>query len=333
MEKIFLISLLSTVCYLPLFANAQINFGSQFNLNNVVSLPDELSIDISPEYPRPNSSVILSLRMYTEDLDSALITWFKDGKKEREGVGLKNFTFVTGPSGSQTEVTVNINLVRGLSFSKKITLRSANVDILWQANSHVPPFYRGKALFPKQGSVTLSAVHNFYSGTSRINPNQLVYTWTVNDRVLESQSGYGKHTVSTDGPILGTSLNVSLLVTDPKTNIVASNSVNISPVEPIITFYENSPLYGIIFEHSVNGGLQITGEEVNIIAVPYYMNTDSLSYSWRMNGRATPEVSGLSVTFRKPETVSGSTSLSLRAENLNRILQFAENSFTIKYSD
>lgn len=331
MKKIFLIIsiLLSTVYYLPTILHAQFNLGS-FSQNGIASLADELSVDVIPTYPKPNSRVFVELRMYTEDLNSAMVSYLVNGKIIKEGRGLLNFNFAVGGAGSKTTLTINVALQSGVKFSKEIILEPATVDLLWQSDSFTPPFYRGKALFPEQGTVLISATPQF----SSVDPSRLVYQWTVNDEVLESQSGYGKSAVRVSGPILGTSMEVEVLVTDPTSNLVADNFMTISPVRPTMVFYENSPLYGIVFERALNNGAELKGEELSVVAAPFFLNArDPIVYSWSMNGLYTPDVFGLSATFRKPEGVSGSTFLSLKAENQRRILQFTEGGFSIKYKD
>jgi hypothetical protein len=182
--------------------------------------------------------------------------------------------------------------------------------------------------------VTFEARPLIYSGNTKISAGELVYKWTVDDAVLENQSGYGKNVIRFAGPILGTAVNVDVMVTDPLTNTTARNSVTLNPISPLVVFYENNPRYGIIFENSINDGVNLAGEEMSIIAAPFYMNIkDPISYNWKMNGKFAPEVTGLSATFRKPEEVSGSTLLSLKAENQKKILQSTENGFRINYKN
>lgn len=331
MKKIFII--ISIFVFWANTANAQFDM-SQFNLNGATSLADELSIELAPTYPKPNSTVNVGLKMYTEDLNSSLITWIVNGKKVAEGRGEINQTINTPSSGSKLDITVYVTLQSGTTFTKSINLRLGEVYIAWESDSYTPPFYKGKALFPPQGEVRVSAFPELYSGSTKINSSKLNYKWTVNNQVEQSQSGYGKSSILLKGPILGTELNINLLVTDPVTNAVAQGNLNIKPNKPVIVFYENNPLYGIVYEKALNLGTTLKGEEVSVIASPFFLNTkDIIKYSWKMNGKSSNDVDGLSVTFRKPENVSGSTFVSLSAENQKNILQFSEGSFRINYSN
>lgn len=306
----------------------------EINVNNVISLPDELTMEISPTYPGPFENVRVDLRMYTEDLDSALITWLLDGKKKAEGRGLVSFNFKAPGPNAKTTLTVNITLQNGQKFSKSASINPGSVDILWQAPSYTTPFYKGKALFPKQGLVVVEAVPFVYSAGKKISADRLVYKWTVDNRVLENQSGYGKSVVKIEGSILGLPITVNILVTDPVTNATAEKRILIEPVDPIVAFYENSPLYGIVFEKALNGGFDLKTEEMSVVGAPFYLTvSDNPLYSWKMNGKYVPGVSGLSATFRKPDDRNGSTDLALKIENEVKILQFAENSFRIKYQN
>src|SRR3989344_5968640 len=228
MKKIFLILpillLLTSYFLLPTSTHAQLNFDS-LNVGSNISLPSELNINLVPNYPKPNSRVRLSLTMYTENLDNAQIDWYVDGKKVLSGIGEKVYTVTTSKAGTETDVEIIITLASGAKFSKSLTLKPATIDLLWQSDSYVPPFYKGKALFPSQGNVVITAMPEFYSGSSKVSPSSLNYSWTVNDKVLQNQSGYGKQSIKVAGPALGTSINVLVTVTDNSMGITSDTSL------------------------------------------------------------------------------------------------------------
>ena len=70
MFKLGCVLLFGTLLLAPGFALAQ------FNVNIPFALENELNVEVVPTYPRPNESVLVTLTMYTADLDSADIAWF-----------------------------------------------------------------------------------------------------------------------------------------------------------------------------------------------------------------------------------------------------------------
>ena len=319
------ISLLLATSYLllPFSTFAQINVTG--NGGYSPNLPDELKVNLIPEHPQPRERVSVRLEMYTENLDSADITWLLGGSVVQKGKGLRDFSFITPESGKSTNLVVNITLQSGVSFQKTVPIKSNDLDILWEANSYTPPFYRGKALFPPQGQVKL------YALSDRQN---LIYKWTINGEVRQELGGYNRNMAIVAGPILGTGMGIEVLATDSVSpDLVLEKSIFIAPTNPSILFYENSPLYGMVFEKSIVN-IPLKGEEVSILAVPYNVskeNMSGLNYMWKINGVLATGIAGHSATFRKPEGIRGRSLISLDIENMVKPLQSVENSFSINF--
>lgn len=316
---------------LPIFSFAQINVNVPFALSN------ELGVEIIPNYPRPNEMIFMNLTLYTDDLNSADITWYKDGKAVLSGKGETKYSFKAGPVGEETKIEIKVKLLSGASFSKSFTLNPASVDLVWEANSYVPPFYKGKALHPRQGSLKVVAMPDFVKNGKRILPQNLVYEWSNGVNVYQSQSGYGKSVIVVDGSLLGGTEKIEVLVTDPVNSLVAQGFMDITPVDPEIVFYENDPYYGHIFDSAVIGAFNLKSEEVQILAAPYYFTKEMgglLKYDWRLNGASVPSLSdSRTAIFRKPEDkTTGISNVSLQIENTNRILQQAGSSLIMNFS-
>jgi hypothetical protein len=185
--------------------------------------------------------------MYTEDLDSAFITWYKNCQQVLSGRGEKRYSFKAGAIGEKTGIEIQVRLLSGTTFSKKLSITPASVDLVWEANSYVPPFYRGKALHPRQGTLKIVAMPEFVADGSRVAPQNLIYKWSNGTNAYENQSGFGKNILSIKGSELGQSESIRVSVLDPVSNMAAYGSISISPVDPEIVFYEKSPYYGPLF--------------------------------------------------------------------------------------
>lgn len=323
----FIIFLLSTVYFLPSVSFAQVDLSSLnglFQNINVVNYADEMTIELSPENPKPRENVSVRLLMYTENLDISTISWFLDGKLVQKGKGLVTYEFKAPASGKSATLKVSVLLQNGKTFEKSVSLKPLEMDLVWEANSYTPPFYKGKALLPPQGQVKVLAI---------VDSNNLVFKWTVNGNVRQDLGGLNKKSAVITAPLLGTDIEVEVLAMDPITSKVASKEIIIRAVDPKIYFYEVSPLYGILFNKPLSE-IGILQEEINILAVPLNIGMEafsSLKYRWMVNGASAEESSSRSAIFRKPEGVKGSSRVSLQIESELKPLQSTDSAFSIKY--
>jgi len=325
---VFIILILSFLA--PNMVLAQVNVNVPFALSN------ELGVEIIPNYPRQNEMVFIELSLYTDDLNSAKISWYKDGKLVLEGKGEKNYSFRMGKVGIETNIEIKIALLSGSTFSKKFSLTPASVDLVWEANSYVPPFYKGKALHTRQGVLKIVAMPEFFKNGVKIDPKTLIYEWSNQVEAYQSQSGYGKNVLLLNGSLLGRAEEIEVLVTDRVNNLVADAFIDIAPTSPEVIFYENDPYYGQIYDRSIPNTIKLKGSEIQILAAPYYFtreNGNGLQYEWRLNGALISNLLGSrTAIFKKPEE-SGYSKISLSIENQNRILQQANNSLTMQFEN
>ncbi|MBN2094080.1 MAG: hypothetical protein JW740_01790 [Candidatus Zambryskibacteria bacterium] len=331
MNKIFLtkVLLLSIIfAFLPIVSSAQtINLAQAFS--------NELDVDITPDYPGPNNLVSVNLNLYTADLDTAQIVWYKNNQKVLDGKGETRYSFKLDGIGEATQIKIDITLNNGVYFTKSINFNPAEVSLIWEADSYVPPFYKGKTLHPKQGNLKVIALPEFINGGKKIDPQNLIYKWSNGLTNYQSQSGYGKNILILNGSVLGKSENIKVVVTDPESGLSAEKFLYIKPVDPQIVFYENNPYYGHIFDQALVQNFEFKGEEVQILAAPFYFTKDSnIKYEWRLNNNLIKELSDARLAiFRKPEGDSGRSNISLQINNPKKILQFAENNLIMNFEN
>jgi len=331
------LAVLPIVSFLPAQAGAQINTITP-GANVPYALSSELGVEVIPTYPRPNETVSINLTLYTDDLSTADITWYQNGKTTLSGKGETRYSFKAGLVGEETNIEIKIDFLSGVSFSKTITLNPAGVDLVWEAYSYVSPFYKGKALHPRQGVLKVVAMPEFVKDGKRISPQNLVYEWSNATKINQSQSGYGKSAAVLNGSILGKQENIKVVVTDPVNNLTAQGFLDISPIDPEIVFYENDPYYGHIFDIAIPGTFNLRADEVQILAAPYYFTKEGgglLQYEWRLNSQSIPDLYGSKTAiFRKPEDrTTGISNISLQITNTNRILQQAGSNLIMQFQN
>ena len=310
-------------------SNAQLVTGSQ----------DGINIDLIPENPRANQKVIANIKSYAVDLNSSSITWILNGKIEKTAVGDTSFTFITGNTGIISKLEVLVRTSDGESLTKAININPASVDLIWQNESLVPPFYKGKALFSHENKITFVAIPHIAINGEEVNAGNLVYTWSKDGRVIEGASGYGKSTYTFVGSLISRPFKIEVTVYSANSDATAYSSVFVSPVEPEIIFYKKNPIYGIELQRAVSASEEMTTPEMTILAVPLFFgargyNDSSLNYRWTINGKKTDDSNTQNVQiFRTLEGSSGYSKINLTIENTNKILQLAKTGFILSFGN
>ncbi len=312
-------------------------FGQIPGIGNDVDITPE----IIPRNPGANETVTINLVSYTTNIDAANVTWTVDGKRAASGVGQKRFQFKTQDFGSETILDIKIVASDGQTSEYSYNFRPAKVDVVWQADSLVPPFYKGKALFSHQNKITFIAIPHLYDNNGKeIDPSNLVYKWSINDNADPNNSGYGKYTYTTTGSLISRPITVKVEVTSQSNSSLAFGFTNITPVDPFIAFYEKNPLYGIQFQKALTNTIEMPDlKEINVFSFPFYSGSPAptypdLTYKWSVNGVSISNspVKNIQV-FRRKEGSTGTAKISLSIENTSKILQYASSNFSIIFKD
>lgn len=322
------------------FVFLSIFFSCSFvSAQSIPGIQTPLIVSVVPSEPRANQITIIGIQSYSMDLDRALITWYVDGVNTNSGVGLKQFRVMAGPSGSTKTVDVTVSTVDAGTFSETIVIRPADVGLLWESDTYTPPFYKGKALHSYNGSFKVVAIPELFTAAGvKIDSKDLIYTWKKNGEVEGSASGYGKNTyIGSQTSYLREGEDISVEVSAPRDNVVASNSILITPLVPEVLLYEKSPLYGIIYEKALRNTMKLTNEEVTIIAEPFSFsvqkrNVSNLTYAWTLNGSPLSDFANKSsVTLRRTSDAAGRANLAVSLQNTFKLLQGGNNGLTISY--
>ncbi len=281
---------------------------------------EEVNLIVNPPYPRAGDTVSLKLESYAVDINSSDITWTINGEVKKQGIGEKTLSATLDSLGSGTVVQIAVQTQDNRVLEKTVTLRPANVELLWQTGSYTPPFYRGKALFPYQGTAFVAAVPFFVNAEGqRIKPENLLYKWSEGDKTDGTSSGYGKSLFLVQGTIPIRPKTVSVEVSTPDRSLVAFASTHITPLEPRVLLYENHPLYGLRLEKALDGSIPLIKEEIKISAVPFYFDIprkgQALLYTWSLNSSLLPDETSANITLRRSSDRGGRASLSLEVQN------------------
>lgn len=302
------------------------------------AIADSVDITTAPEFPGANQDVSVRIESFSFDLNSSEIIWALNGIIKDKGVGKKDFYFKTGEIGTASLIKILIKTKTGKNIEKSLIVRPAGVDILWQADSYAPPFYRGKALYSYQSLITVIALPDLANSSgAKINPENLIYKWTKDGKVLGEISGYGKNKFSFQRLILSSPTEIEVEVMSSDKNIKASGSISLEPVEPKAILYENNPLYGIIYERAAVNEFKMNGNEITLSAVPYFfgleeLNGGKIKYNWNMNGQnISGKENGRKITFRNADGGKGSAEISVDLQNDAKELQSAMTNVLLNF--
>ncbi len=287
---------------------------------------EALQIDVIPQNPGPYQTVNINIEDYSRDLNKLEVLWSVNGKVEASGVGLKNFQVKTGAVGTATKVTINMG-----GELQTVILRPSVTDLIWQSDTYTPPFYAGRALHSSQDPIIVLA-EPFIVKTdgTRLDPNDLVYKWSIDGTVNGGASGTGKQSFKITPSILEKPITVTADITSLDHTYNSSASIVIPTSQPEVVLYQNHPLYGVDFNNSLNNKeFPVSNSEANIIAEPFYFsntqkNFNSLTYNWNLNNLGTGQ-QGNEIVLRKPEGGgTGKSLISVSVKNLQRFIQNAE---------
>jgi len=285
----------------------------------------------SPQFPEPGEQVTLSIDDYTINTNGAKITWFVDGEYIESQDNNRGIVVTAGTLGTTKTVTAITTLPSGARLTASYTLTPMRVDMLIEADTLTPAFYKGRAL-PSSGSpVRVTAVP--FTGQAR-SPESYSYKWTVGSDIAGGGSHFGKNSVTFSSGF-EKSVKVSVDVMDSNGGVITKKTIYVPIIEPELHFYEINPLRGMS-EIAIGRNYIFVGDEVRVRAEPYYMSSNLLSQDphreWKIEGRTAnnPSADPQEITLRK-EGDRGSFTLEFHIRNLRQLLQGVKDSVTINF--
>jgi len=306
--------------------------------SQIPDLEEQVEVNVEPKYPGPGEQVKITLEAYGTDLNRASISWSVDGKETLVGKGQRALMVTAGKLGENKVVVAKILPVNGLPITKTLNINAQSVDIVWESDTYTPPFYRGKAMFTPQENVKLVAMPNLISTAGvQVSPSAVTYKWKRDYEVLGDESGYGAQTINYKGDLLmlGTNIGMEASIEGGGT---AASYIDLDPTSPEIFLYENSPIYGILWNKEISRGLDFGATpEKGVTAIPYFFGVPSrvnttLTYSWYINGTkiAVPKTQN-EMTFRNSEDLEGLSQINVGVNNSKNLLQQSSGGTVINF--
>ena len=298
---------------------------------------NDISFSTTPSTPGPNEEVSIMVSSYTVNLSRSTIKWKVDDVLKKSGIGETSLSVTTKGIGQTTNITIDIITVGGTVVTKEITLRPAEMDLLWEAvDSYTPPFYRGKSFLSSEGLVRVTAIPIIKNSEGKAyNDDDLVYIWRKDINNVPQASGYGKKAFTFKQSYFDHSNSVGVEVSSLDNGQGASKTISVAPQNPVILFYKDTPLEGVEYQKAISD-VAIEGDNLSVVATPYFFspkNVDSkdLGYKWTAGSDALNVANPKNkLTLTKGESKGGAT-VSLSIESISKLFQVAKGSFNVSF--
>lgn len=201
-----------------------------------------------------------------------------------------------------------------------------NITLVWEADSYVPPFYKGKALMPDGGNARIVAL--LPPGIEK--SQNIRYTWRVDGQIDSEASGYGQDTYRLESDRFGGS---SLVIVEAHNgqSLIGSGALRIPLAPTRVLVYADAPLGGVLFNVE---NPRLEGEELAIETYPAFFsasarNAATLSYGWKVNGFTVDNPLGNTGRLAVRSESVGTTTVSVSVRNDNNILELATGAITL----
>jgi len=300
------------------------------------TVQDATSIRTKPKVPKAFEKVVFTVENFATKLAEDRIVWSVDGRVVQDQIGGDTITATMGKIGEALNVRVSIDSRKyGKRLTKEVSLVAGDVAVLWEANTYVPPFYKGKPLPSYKSTIKLIPFPTMVAGGRVISPENLLYTWNRNYRNIKELSGYGKRfsVLESGGGIQEERL--LLTVSHPETGASTERNIVIKIVTPKLLLYEGSPLQGIRYERALDKELTLGEQEVTIKGEPYYFSNEELLLGtspviWKQNRKEIPSLYNTIVLKRPSE--GGTSRIDVSLDNPKRVLQSARRGLSVTYT-
>lgn len=290
-------------------------------------------IVIDPLNPEPNSSVTLTLRSYSLDVDNAMVTWVSGGKELLKGYGEKKITVRTRGAGENIVVSAKAETDAGDFFITSVTLVPQSVAIVYETpESYVPTFYEGRSL-PGEGSIVkFVAMGNISENGRVVPPSSLSYSWFVNGELREQSSGRGRQSALIPLDILSDSTEIKV-VARSSSGITAEKKIEVFPHQVLPLFYTYSDIFGTDFTKLVSRRFEAT-KPFTLAFEPFYFSKNGMyehtaAVVWTLDGLPVTPYRAKKLLFEPKKNSYGSKTLKISLQQERRYLQDTETSLNL----
>lgn len=303
---------------------------------SIPGLSQAPTLSVAPQFPTANSVVAVSIAAPGLGNDGIKVKWSIDSIAADTFENQRTISVQLGDAGKSTIITATLNLGDGSIKKLSKTIIPGSIDIIVEPDTYAPLGYFGKPLPTALSSMRLVAVPHIYEGGNRIPPEQLVFTWQINNTTLFGGPILGRNTATAQMPQFGDA-NVTVTASKYAGNTTARNSVVVKADTPYLAFYEVSTLFGTVL-YSPKSFIA-PKDEVVMRAEPYNLSRSALQninmdFSWTVDGGkvSNPSVDPRSITLRRTAG-SPQAEIGFTFSSGGDVLQYGNGSFDILFTE
>ncbi len=290
----------------------------------------DIDIKTSPTYPEVGQNVSVHVSSLKIDINQAEISWYKDNKLEKKGIGMKNYSFAISENGNAIKAIVK---TKTSTQELNIKINPSTLDVIWEATGgYQPPFYKGK-ISPIKGSIIKVVAIPQIKNESGFIPDAstFVYNWKQDGSNFAGKSGYGKNSFTYPSQILDRENKIEVSASG-LTRSLAKN-VTIVPSSSEIHFYEYSPAYGPLYNKALRNNQSYDTKKINVLAEPYFIFTDSLDNpslitEWKIN-KDVAKTEQKNLLFLNIAEKVNKVDLTFKTDNKGQLLQETKRSLRL----
>ena len=328
---------------IPLFVALLLCVGgvahAQLSTSGTGAVPDPVQYILSPEAPGPNELVYIEINGVGDFLGNSTITWQRDGTTVASGVGQSTFTFTTGGIGTATRIHIVIDSPTNGTYTKDFVFAPSTINLVWEADTSVPPLYLGKALYSAGSHLRVVAFPTVVSGKTLLGVDKLSFQWKQGGSAAPQSSGLGRNVFSFDGDQLhsGEDIAVDVFFNGKK---VGHGEISIPATNPQVVLYDKDPLRGELLDGALGSSLSLGQSEITLQAQPYYFSTGSvqngsLTYAWTLGGQEAtgPDSARGILTLRQTGQGAGAAAVGVSIQNTDssKLIQAAQTALQITF--
>jgi len=294
-----------------------------------------VSVSAYPENPAPGQEVSIKLSSYYLNLDILKVSWYIDGNLKFEGIGETNTKIKAGDIGYTKKIKVVVTDKDGYKIEKILEIRPITISLIAEPQSYTPPFYKGKALLSYEGTTKISVITEITDlNGKKISEDNMIFKWFENSILREG--GVGKKVFSLENRIPVDGTEIKLKIYNLNEELLAETSKMITYILPQINIYENSPIYGILYNKAIPSNYLLgEKEEIKIIVEPFFFDSqiEKIKYVWKINNDLVEnqEKNNELILKRTENTKKGLADILINVKSQDKIYQSTKKNIKIGY--
>ncbi|MBI2122220.1 MAG: hypothetical protein HYT98_03790 [Candidatus Sungbacteria bacterium] len=255
------------------------------------------SLSATPSSPNPQEKFTVKAQIPSADANSVNFSWTVSGRARSDlsGRGKHTIELVAGEAGSALRIDVRATPPGKDTETASLAVYVSDLALVWQADTYVPRWYKGKALPSSNSEIIVTALPKISLAGSAIRPENLIYQWSI-DNTERALSGVGVNVFRFKTGAFSSRLHwIRVAVEDTQKRIRKTGELLIAPQNPRAVIYAFSPLGGIEPRSTVSNFSVMKDALVDLLAEPFFFagkSRNNFSFSWDVGGSGaggTPE--------------------------------------------